>query len=157
MKKLLLHIASSLSKERALEIYESGIFSDISILVGESKFNCHKYALAAVSDFFKNLFLQKDFKTEEFRIKDTTSQVFQIIVRFIYTENEEPFKNLDYSILLKIVKCAYMWQIFELEKICTKLLMKQLINMESKALIEYYEVFYQIENNSFLAEIIKVR
>lgn len=126
-------------------------------MVGESKFNCHRYALACVSDFFKNLFLQKDFKTEEFRIKDTTSEVFQIILRFVYTANDEPLKNLDNNILLKIVKCANLWQICELENICTELLMKELIKMESKELIEFYEVFYQMDNNHFLAEIIKVR
>ncbi|KAH8242096.1 hypothetical protein KR026_001762, partial [Drosophila bipectinata] len=141
-------------KHRGAEMLKSGLFSDICILVGDSKFPCHRFMLARTSEFFEKLFQRDGVDSGEVRLEDTEPEVFQIILNFIYTEEEELFENLDYTILLKIVQAAHMWLIREVEEICTDRLGELAEDMEPEHLMELYAEFYLLDNKIFLDGII---
>ncbi|KAH8318547.1 hypothetical protein KR067_010635, partial [Drosophila pandora] len=142
-------------KKRSAEFLNSSLFSDICIQVEDTKFECHRFVLACASEFFEKLFLIDGAETGKVLLGETTPQVFEIILTFIYTENVEPFQNLDYSELLDILICANMWLIREVEDLCTELLKKRLIGADPDALIEFFEVFYLLNNEEFLSKIIE--
>ncbi|KAH8314667.1 hypothetical protein KR074_008015, partial [Drosophila pseudoananassae] len=143
-------------KTRSTEFLDSRLFSDICIQVDDKKFKCHRFVLACASEFFEKLFLNDGAETGKVLLGDTTPQVFEIILNFIYTENDEPFQNLTYSELLDIVICANMWLIREVEELCTDLLKKKIIGVDPVGLIEFFEVFYLLNNEEFLLKIIKI-
>lgn len=143
-------------KNRKTELLKSGLFTDICILVEDAKFPCHRFMLASASEFFEKMFQKDELDTGEVRLEETTAEVFQIILNFIYTEDEEYLKNLDYTILLKIVQNANMWLLSEVEQSCIKLLRIKAKVMEPELLIELYAVFYLLNNTSFLEELIEV-
>ncbi|KAH8242099.1 hypothetical protein KR026_002162, partial [Drosophila bipectinata] len=143
-------------KTRSTEFLGSRLFSDICIQVDDTKFECHRFVLACASEFFEKVFLNDGAEMSQVLLGDTTPQVFEIILNFIYTENDEPFQNLTYSELLDIIICANMWLIREVEELCTDLLKKKVYGVDSVGLIEFFEVFYLLNNEEFLLKIIKI-
>ncbi|XP_043069222.1 BTB/POZ domain-containing protein 1-like isoform X2 [Drosophila bipectinata] len=110
--------------------------------------------LARTSEFFEKLFQRDGVDSGEVRLEDTEPEVFQIILNFIYTEEKELFKNLDYTILLKIVQAAHMWLIREVEEFCTNILGTLAVFMKPELLMELYAGFYLLDNKIFLDGII---
>lgn len=143
-------------KKRSAELLNSSIFLDICIQVEDTKFECHRFVLACASEFFEKLFVNDGAETGKVRLGDTTPQVFEIILNVIYTESDEPLQNLDYAKLLDVLICANMWLIHEVEDLCTELLKKRVVGADPDVLIEYFEVFYLLNNEEFLSIIIKV-
>lgn len=135
---------------------KSGLFSDICILVKDSKFACHRFMLARASEFFEKLFQKDGLENGSVRLEETTPQVFQIIQNIIYTEKNELLTGLESDILIQVLKNTNMWLIREVEQCCTELLRKRAENMSFELLIELYAEFFLLDNNSFLKEIIEV-
>ncbi|KAH8305219.1 hypothetical protein KR018_003405, partial [Drosophila ironensis] len=143
-------------KNRANKLLKSGALSDVCILVNDAKFPCHKFPLACASEFFEKL-LQKDgLETGEVRLENTTPDVFEIVLNFIYTENSEPIGILSSEALVEVLQCSNMWMIFELEDICTRLLQEKLKDMNPNFLIELFEVFHGINNETMITTILRV-
>ncbi|KAH8328336.1 hypothetical protein KR067_008124, partial [Drosophila pandora] len=142
--------------KRGAEMLKSGLFSDICILVKDSKFACHRFMLARASEFFEKLFQKDGLENGSVRLEETTPQVFQIIQNIIYTEKNELLTGLESDILIQVLKNANMWLIREVEQFCTELLRKRAENMNFELLIELYAAFFLLDNKSFLKEIIKL-
>ncbi|KAH8318548.1 hypothetical protein KR067_010634, partial [Drosophila pandora] len=143
-------------KNRGAEMLKSGLFSDICILVKDSKFPCHRFMLARASEFFEKLFQKDGLENGSVRLEETTPQVFQIILNIIYTEKNELLTGLQNDILIQVLKNANMWLIREVEQCCTELLRKRAENMNFELLIELYAEFFLLDNKSFLKEIIEL-
>ncbi|KPU78986.1 uncharacterized protein Dana_GF27725 [Drosophila ananassae] len=142
--------------KRGAEMLKSGLFSDICILVKDSKFACHRFMLARASEFFEKLFQKDGLKNGSVRLEETTPVVFQIILNIIYTGKSKFFTILKNDILIQVLKNANMWLIREVEQCCTELLRKRAENMNFELLIELYAEFFLLDNKSFLKEIIEL-
>ncbi|KAK6529864.1 kelch-like [Arthrobotrys megalospora] len=85
--------AQDVSRPSYLKYYETGKFTDVIVLVGESaeEFNLHRVVLAAQSDYFDTA-LKESFeegKSRKITIPDIESDIFRIIVQYLYTNTLE--------------------------------------------------------------------
>lgn len=73
--------------EQKTKLFETGQFADIVIHIddGTKTFRAHRCILALASEYFKNLFEQGP--KEEYFLNDVKPEIFEVILRYIYTED----------------------------------------------------------------------
>ena len=68
-------------------------FSDITLVAGLKKLRCHKIVLAARSEVFRKKFQNASFHAKllfnggQYHLDDITQDVFEEMIRFIYTDS----------------------------------------------------------------------
>lgn len=70
------------------KLLNSGIYSDITLCVGDQKFNVHKNILASNCEYFQAMFKDgfKESTEKEIEIPDVDPKIFEIILKFIYND-----------------------------------------------------------------------
>ncbi|XP_072175547.1 kelch-like protein 26 [Diadema setosum] len=75
------------------KMWSQGMFCDVTFKVGSQKFRAHRVLLAASSECFERIFLDVSLSAEiqpiTVEIEDISPQVFQKVLRFIYTSHIE--------------------------------------------------------------------
>lgn len=113
------------------KLLESGNFSDITITVGEKKFQVHKAIITSRSPVFEAM-LKHDMKEKgENRIKitDITSEVMEEVLRFMYAAKVNNIENMANDLLF----AAEKYSIPGLKELCIKTLLD---NMKIKNALE---------------------
>lgn len=102
----------------ALNLLENDIMTDITLLVEEKEFRCHKVILAAVSPYFRAMF-SGGFREENesiIHLKGMSAVKFEVVLNFIYSKsNDVTLKNV-----IGILKIAHMLQMKCLQIECER-------------------------------------
>ena len=81
-EQLVLHDLNSFaaSRENLVELRKSSKLCDVTLIVGDEDFRCHRIILAAASPYFRNLFLNEGFlesQQESVVIEQLEAEAFQ--------------------------------------------------------------------------------
>ena len=127
-----LKITEMPSKSKLLhKFYSEGEFSDVEIHCDGKVFHCHKIILSGQSGVFKKM-LEKNKKrkhdmveatTGKIEISDTSATTMENLLFYIY--HEDLHKN-EAKIVLDLLMAADKYAIFDLIKICVKVLKERL-------------------------------
>ncbi|XP_052848949.1 kelch-like protein 40a isoform X2 [Drosophila gunungcola] len=129
---------------RILDLRKHSLFSDIVIRIGSSNFKCHKIVLACASQFFEMLFQREGLQTGEVVLQDTTPDIFEIFLDYIYTRDVDVLNCLETELLLSLFKCANMWLACEVEKICEQIFLNRIDAMKPAELVQLFAVSFHL-------------
>lgn len=116
-------------------------FSDCIVVVGSTKFDCHKVILACASEFFKGM-LTSEFKESisgEIHLQNVTPKIFEKFRRYVYTYNTCILQGYDTSTLMDLHECANQWLVPSLTDECLNIMLGRVESMNVEELIELYE------------------
>ncbi|XP_033221404.1 leucine-zipper-like transcriptional regulator 1 homolog [Belonocnema kinseyi] len=104
--------------------FNSETLSDIEIHVGEKKYRSHKLILAARSPVFRGMLMSnmKEALSNFVEIKDMSADVFEELLRHMYTGKVENLQNLG----LEILKAADKYDLDHLKNVCEEFINKRL-------------------------------
>ncbi|XP_057318314.1 speckle-type POZ protein B-like [Microplitis mediator] len=104
------------------ELYDSKTNSDVILAVGDKIFKAHKLILSARSPVFFAMFTHemKEKKENTVTISDIDPEIFEKILKFIYTDNIDDL-DADAECLLEL---ADKYQLLELKRLCEESLSK---------------------------------
>jgi len=109
--------------------------------VNGTKIPAHKLILSTKSEVFKAMFYGVDMveKTaKEVQIKDTNTEAFYLLLKYVYTEKFELNEVNDYEMSINIHKIAHRVRferlVFTIEKWFTKMIEKNIDLMQSKCI-----------------------
>lgn len=102
------------------QLYESKECSDVVILVGDKAFQAHKAVLVAHSPVFLAMFRNITLESQEnqVNISDIEPEIFEILLKFIYT-NETPQKS---ELTTDLLAAADKYELERLKRLCEKAL-----------------------------------
>jgi hypothetical protein len=116
-----------LSLHKALEKFlKLDDFKDFTIKVGSNDFQVHKFVFAARSESFADM-LKFNPSATELIIEDISEEVFESILKFVYTDEEPQSPLLAREILLASKKL----KIEGLKEICEEILLNEMENEEN--------------------------
>ena len=71
-----------------INMLDMGTFSDVTFVLGDSKFKAHKCILASRCHFFQNMFSLGMRESQEsiITVQDISPQIFKKLLEFIYTD-----------------------------------------------------------------------
>uniref|UniRef100_A0AAY4E892 BTB domain-containing protein n=1 Tax=Denticeps clupeoides TaxID=299321 RepID=A0AAY4E892_9TELE len=97
---------------------------DVTLLVEEKKFMCHRVLLAAVSPYFRAMFTSPlvESRLTEIRLEEVTPSVMGTVIQFVYTG--EAGLSLDTAEDLFVV--AHRLQVVPLQDLCSRFLFEHL-------------------------------
>lgn len=129
-------------KERFVYLLDSGINSDVILLVGKNEipFKAHKLILSTGSPVFQNL-LSGTHPAAEIFIKDVEPKPFRLLLNFLYTGETEAEVN-DAPALLY---AANKFQVPDLVTLCALLLKTHLSDKNAASIYQQAERFDQHE------------
>ncbi|KAI8771838.1 kelch-like protein 24 [Biomphalaria glabrata] len=95
-------------------------YSDVTIIIDDIQFPCHKVILAAGSPYFKSMFASGmlESKKKDIEMKQIDPFVFGLVLLFIYTGNVEISANTVHELFIQ----AQLFQINQLVELCVKYL-----------------------------------
>ena len=73
------------------ELFQSGKWSDVTLVVGDTELKAHKLILSARSPVFAALFVEM--QESKVTITDVSADVLQEVLRYIYTGKVEALKD----------------------------------------------------------------
>ena len=111
-------------KNKLFNMFQTGEFSDVTIMVKGKQFQCHKNILSASSPYFKAMFScgLKENTQKEIKIENVDHNVFYDVVRYLY--NGE--LNITRENAQSLLECADMMQLEELKFGCSQYFEKYL-------------------------------
>jgi len=100
------------------DAFNSGDFSDVTLMCGERNFPCHKIILSARSDVFKAMFSHENTKegqTNQVEITDTDPDTLEQLLKYIYSDKLDcDMPNLASSLM----RAADKYNIPRLKSLC---------------------------------------
>lgn len=86
-RTLLIPESQDCIEERYTKLLETGAFSDVTFCIGDKKFQLHRCILSVACEYFNVMFSSsfKESTEPEIKITDVDHDVFEIIVKYIYT------------------------------------------------------------------------
>jgi len=115
------------SKPKLLhKLYSEGEFSDVKIHCDGQVFDCHKIILSGQSGVFKKMLVENDMveaTSGKVEINDTSATTMKNLLFYIY--HEDLYEN-EANIVLDLLMAAEKYAIFDLVKICVKVLKESL-------------------------------
>ncbi|XP_055898267.1 kelch-like protein 12 isoform X2 [Biomphalaria glabrata] len=86
--------------EVASHCLKTGLYTDVTFIVGERKFPAHRLVMDSISDYFKSLFKAKVYSQGEVIIENVSAESFQILLDFAYNGRVEiTFDNVSRLLL----------------------------------------------------------
>jgi len=119
--------------------YEMKELADITISCDEHEYECHKLILASRSPFFKTMFEtnMKEKKTGKYVIKCMKAEVFEDVLKYIYT-GAAPRIGL---VAKELLEAAYRFQLTTLKERCEVTLCSQIEERNCIDLLLFGELF----------------
>lgn len=115
------------SKPKLLhKLYSEGEFSDVKIHCDGQVFDCHKIILSGQSGVFKKMLVENDMveaTSGKIEINDASATTMKNLLFYIY--HEDLYEN-EAKIVLDLLMAAEKYAIFDLVKICVKVLKESL-------------------------------
>lgn len=115
------------SKPKLLhKLYSEGELSDVKIHCDGQVFDCHKIILSGQSGVFKKMLVENDMveaTSGKIEITDASATTMENLLFYIY--HEDLYEN-DSEIVLDLLMAANKYAIFDLVKICVKVLKESL-------------------------------
>ena len=108
------------------KLYSEGEFSDVKIHCDGQVFDCHKIILSGQSGVFKKMLFENDMveaTSGKIEISDTSATTMENLLFYIY--HEVLYKD-EASIVFDLLMAAEKYAIFDLVKICVKVLKESL-------------------------------
>lgn len=118
---------------RMNELRQFGKYCDVTFIIGEHRFNCHKNILAAGTKYFDGMF-GNDFKEADKRdveLKDIDEVGFKVLLEYVYTGKTE----LDKMTVKKVLAVASYFRVECLLEKCV-VYIRDNINLEN--VLEYH-------------------
>ncbi|XP_026577875.1 kelch-like protein 20 [Pseudonaja textilis] len=111
-------------KEGLTEMYQGELLCDVTLVADGQRFPCHRALLAAVSPYFRDVFVQggKDLEGSEVQLENVPPSLLQNILKYIYTEELALTSELAPSLFTG----ASQLQILPLETVCCRFLVTHL-------------------------------
>ena len=155
-------------------IFNSKKHSDITFLIGDRKLFAHKVILLGKSAVFAAMFEHQMTEEREniVRIEDITYEVFEEMMKYIYTNNSEKLTvmatdllaaadkcqimnlrqicvecledTLSNSTVIQIIVLAYLHSLDSLKEMCLKFIMNNYSSIDNRSLIEYPQLQAEI-------------
>ncbi|XP_017068188.1 ectoderm-neural cortex protein 1-like [Drosophila eugracilis] len=145
------------SSKRGKQLLKSGLFSDICIRIEGTSFRCHKIILACASEFFEKLFQNDGLTTGEVTLEETTPEIFQIFLDFIYDPvDNQALESLSPEVLMSLMKCANMWLAEDFVDKCASILISQREHMQPETLISLFAVSYEMDHKPLMVQTIEI-
>ncbi|XP_035678478.1 kelch repeat and BTB domain-containing protein 8-like [Branchiostoma floridae] len=110
------HHWSVMQKELS-DMHSQEALVDVTLLVDEHKFPCHRLLLAAASPYFKAMFCSKGFaETQQdcIRLQGVSKDAVDLVVRYVYTGQVE----LSEANIQELMSAANMFQMLDLFHAC---------------------------------------
>ncbi|KAI8515022.1 Kelch repeat and BTB [Branchiostoma belcheri] len=107
----------SIMQKELSEMHSHEELVDVTLLVDEDRFPCHRLLLAAASPYFKAMFCRKGFtETQEdcVRLQGVSKDAVNLLVRYVYTGQVE----LSETNVQELMSAANMFQILDLFQAC---------------------------------------
>ena len=114
------------------KLYSEGKFSDIKIYCHGKVFDCHKIILCGTSEVFKKIIFEIENDMENDMVKGTSGKIKITDISPITMENllfyiyHEDLLKVEAKIVLDLLWAAYKYAIFDLVKMCVKVLKESL-------------------------------
>ncbi|XP_013930598.1 PREDICTED: kelch-like protein 3 [Thamnophis sirtalis] len=111
-------------KEGLTEMYQGELLCDVTLVADGQRFPCHRALLAAVSPYFRDVFVQggKELEGSEVQLENVPPSLLQSILKYIYTEELALTADLAPSLFTG----ASQLQIIPLETVCCRFLVANL-------------------------------
>lgn len=112
-------------EQAAVRIFQKGcLHSDIILKTGKKLHKCHKVILAALSDYFKAMFVSgmKESEDDTISLTGVDSHIFSLILQYIYTGSI----SITVANAQDMLSTSFYLQINPLQKQCEKFLINQL-------------------------------
>ncbi|XP_070538091.1 kelch-like protein 24a [Ptychodera flava] len=108
-----IYILKGLNELKALQL-----FTDVTLVVGNREYPCHKAVLASCSPYFRAMFTSdmKERNADRVQIKDVQVDVMDVIMRFIYTGKV----SISPQNVQAIFEGASLLQVLSVQDICTR-------------------------------------
>ncbi|XP_043287596.1 TD and POZ domain-containing protein 4-like [Venturia canescens] len=105
-------------------LYEKKTFSDVTFVFDDKELPAHKVVLALRSKVFEAMFLSdmKEKDTSTVEIVDTTAEIFEEFLKYLYTGELNDLKNKVEEMLL----LADKYQVCELKDLCENFLLENI-------------------------------
>lgn len=103
-------------------------FTDCTIIVDSTKFECHKVILSSYSDFFHAMFLSKEPKSREFHLQDVTPVIFKIFRDNVYKKANLgilTLSNYDTQTVITLFECGNLWSTPTIYEPCAAVLVSR--------------------------------
>ncbi|XP_072037262.1 BTB/POZ domain-containing protein 17-like [Amphiura filiformis] len=109
--------------------FESGSFSDVTLIVGDKRYSTHKTILAASSPYFQRMFYGgtwKEGKNSEVKLEETPSceEAFETFLSYFYSGSV----SVTIETVVPVVTLADKYNVQGLKDICTKYMVEMLHN-----------------------------
>lgn len=122
--------------KRQKMMLDQAILTDTVIKTKDQQLPCHKFVLAAESEYFKTMF-QTNMTEKETNVVDWTDvfegDVVKSLLHFFYTGHKPP-GNMEMDHALKLLEAALLCFLPELKSICTEIIGSS-IKVENAALV----------------------
>ena len=118
VKSTIRHV--SFSQDIGTKMLKDGIYSDVTLIVGEKNFKVHKHILSLQSDVFKAMFSHNMAENESgiVKIDDFDVQVIEDMLQYIYTCTTQNLPKL----AQELFKAAHKYEIHGLKSKCEEYL-----------------------------------
>ena len=105
-------------------MYDDCVLADVSLLVQNQKFPCHRLVLAATSPYFKAMFTTDltESKQQEIKLFEVEAEAVQLIISYAYTGKVQITRTNAQSLLV----AASLFQIMPIQKACARFMETQL-------------------------------
>ncbi|XP_057322667.1 speckle-type POZ protein B-like isoform X1 [Microplitis mediator] len=126
----LLHCPKSCVQQNFHQFLKADLFSDVVLVVDDQALPAHKIVLSTHSPFFHKMLTtdMKESKDNRIDIKNFSADVITEMLEYFYTNKTKASNN--FTIALKLIEVAEMYQIIRLKEICEATLSKN-INMDN--------------------------
>ncbi|CAG5135227.1 unnamed protein product [Candidula unifasciata] len=110
--------------ENMTRLWKENAFCDVTLLIGRRRFQAHKNVLAACSPFFKAMFFSgmEEQSRSEIELHDISSDVFNIIISFMYTG----LVRVDINTCQDLLSVADMLGVDDIVEICSEFLLEHM-------------------------------
>lgn len=121
------------------DLLENETFSDVTIVVEDRKFQAHRAILAARSPIFAAMFSHEmaESKLNIVTITDVEPEVFDVMLRFIYTDSVENLKDM----ALKLLQVADKYDLEKLKILCEESLGRNLSEETALETLAYADLY----------------
>ena len=112
-------------EQAAIRIFQKGcLHSDITLRTGKKLHKCHKVMLAALSDYFKVMFVSgmKESEDDTISLTGVDSHIFSLVLQYIYTGSI----SINVANVQDLLSTSVYLQISPLQRRCEQFLINQL-------------------------------
>jgi hypothetical protein len=129
------------------EYLDAGTYCDLTLIIGNEKFPCHRIILASASPYFQALLTHtfKENNLNSIELHDIEPQIFSLLLHYIYSGQIE----LDENNVQELLIASDMFQLDEIVQFCCRYLS---ISLNEKTVLDVWKIANELECLSLKAD-----